>query len=76
MINLIQESKLVINDRIELVYLDKNQKKITVFFEKEKYELIGWLLEDQLQNEVFFSLKINKINSEINDKIFKIPRIN
>jgi outer membrane lipoprotein-sorting protein len=76
LINLIQESKLVINDRIELVYLDKNQKKITVFFEKEKYELIGWLLEDQLQNEVFFSLKINKINSEINDKIFKIPRIN
>ena len=76
MINLIQKSKLQINDRIELVYLDKNKKKITVFFEKEEYELIGWLLEDQLQNEILFSLKIMKINSEINDKIFKIPRIN
>jgi outer membrane lipoprotein-sorting protein len=76
LINLIQKSKLQINDRIELVYLDKNKKKITVFFEKEEYELIGWLLEDQLQNEILFSLKIMKINSEINDKIFKIPRIN
>ena len=31
--------------------------------EKKYYELIGWLLEDQLQNELLFSLKIMKINT-------------
>jgi len=76
LINLIQKSDLVINEHIELIYLDKNQKKITVFFEKEKYELIGWLLEDELQNEIFFSLSIKKRNSVINNKNFKIPRMN
>ena len=35
LINLIKNSDLVLNDNIELIYLDENQKKITVFFEKK-----------------------------------------
>ena len=76
LINLIKNSELVLNDNIELIYLDENQKKITVFFEKKSYNLIGWLVEDSFQNEVYFSLRINETNIEINKNYFKIPKIN
>ena len=76
LINLIKNSDLVLNDNIELIYLDENQKKITVFFEKKSYNLIGWLVEDSFQNEVYFSLRINETNIEINKNYFKIPKIN
>ena len=76
LINLIKNSDLVLNDNIELIYLDENQKKITVFFEKKNYNLIGWLVEDSFQNEVYFSLRINETNIEINKNYFKIPKIN
>ena len=75
-INLIKKSDLILNDNIELVYLDKNQKKITVFFEKKNFTLIGWLIEDDFQNQIYFSLQITKTNSEIDEDYFKIPVIN
>ena len=73
LITLIKKSDLKLNDNIELIYLDEDNKKITVFFKKKSYELIGWLITDELQNEINFSLKIKKINSEIDQNIFKIP---
>jgi outer membrane lipoprotein-sorting protein len=73
LLNLIKSSNLVINENIELVYFDENQKKITVFFEKEKYELIGWLVEDKFLNKIYFTLKIEKTNTQIDDENFKIP---
>ena len=73
LITLIKKSDLKLNDNIELIYLDEDNKKITVFFKKKSYELIGWLITDELQNEIFFSLKIKKINIEIDQNIFKIP---
>ena len=72
LITLIKKSDLKLNDNIELIYLDEDNKKITVFFKKKSYELIGWLITDELQNEINFSLKIKKINSEIDQNIFKI----
>tara|TARA_B110000444_G_C18569278_1_gene468589 strand:- start:88 stop:657 length:570 start_codon:yes stop_codon:yes gene_type:complete len=75
LINLIQNSKLILNEKIELVYLDKNQKKITVFFGKENYELRGWLIKDEFQNEIYFSLKIENVNNRIDKKYFKIPSV-
>ena len=53
--------------------MGENQKVITVFFEKKHYELIGWLMEDELGNEIYFSLNIENINSEIEKNYFKIP---
>ena len=76
LINLLQKSNLTLSDSIELLYLDENEQKITVFFAKKNYELIGWVVTDRLQNEIYFSLKIEKINSDIDNKIFKIPNVN
>ena len=73
LITLIQNSNIVLNENIELVYVGENQKVITVFFEKKHYELIGWLMEDELGNEIYFSLNIENINSEIEKNYFKIP---
>ena len=75
LITLIQNSDIILNKNIELVYLDKNQKSITIFFEKKNYELIGWLIEDEFQNEIYFSLNIENINSEIHKNYFKIPSL-
>ena len=75
LISLIRESNLELNDNINLVYLDENKKKITVFFDKKNYDLIGWKIKDEFQNEIYFSLKIQDINIEIKDDFFKIPSI-
>ena len=76
LINLIKKADLLLNKNIELVYTDKNQKIITVFFNKNNYELIGWLIEDEFQNMINFSLKIKKINSVLKKDYFKIPTLN
>ena len=73
LINLIKKSDLELKDNIQLIYRDENQNKIIVFFDKENYELIGWLLQDNFQNEIYFSLQIKKINSKIDKNYFKIP---
>ena len=76
LINLIKNSDIILKENIELTYVDENQRKIKVFFEKENYKLIGWLVEDQLQNKIYFSLKINEVNIKIDNKDFKIPSPN
>jgi outer membrane lipoprotein-sorting protein len=76
LINLIKKSDLKLSKNIELVYLDENQKIITVFFEKKSYELIGWVVEDEFQNKIDFSLKIKNINSVVDKNYFKIPTNN
>ena len=76
LINLIKKSNIELNDNIDLIYIDKDERKISVFFDKKNYELIGWKIKDKLQNEIYFSLKIQSTNTKINDKLFKIPSIN
>ena len=76
LISLIQKSDLVLNDNIELIYLDKNMKKISVYFDKKSYKINGWLIEDEFQNEIYFSLKIKKINIDIKKNYFRIPSLN
>ena len=75
LINLILKSDLRLNENIELIYLDENQKSIKIFFEKENYEIIGWSIENEFQNEIYFSLKIVTINSDVDDNYFKIPKV-
>ena len=76
LINLIKNSNLELNNNINLIYLDKKGKKITLYFKKENHELIGWKVEDDLLNEINFLLKIQSINTQIDNGLFKIPSIN
>ena len=76
LINLIKESNYQLKDNIEITHVDKDKRIITIYFNKNNYDLIGWRVVDQLQNEINFSIKIKNINSEINNKIFLIPSFN
>jgi|TARA_B110000971_G_C19839183_1_gene421736 outer membrane lipoprotein-sorting protein len=76
LIKLIRNSNVELNDNIDMIYLDENKKNITVSFQKENYDLIGWEVEDQFQNKNFFSLKVRNTNTKINENLFKIPSIN
>ena len=75
LIKLIQKSDLILNEKIELTYIDDSKKKIKIFFKKTNYELIGWVMEDKFQNEIYFSIKIEATNAKIDNKNFKIPSI-
>ena len=76
LIGLVRDSDLELNDNIDLVYVDENEKKITVFFEKTNYNLTGWKITDVFQNEIYFSLKIQNINTKIDNVVFRIPAYN
>ena len=76
LINLIKESNIELNDNIDVIYVDKDERKISVFFDKKNYELIGWKIKDKLQNEIYFTLKIQSTNTIIKDRLFKIPSTN
>ena len=69
------ETKLV-NEKYYIFYLENNENKINIFFDKKSYDLIGWQTEDIYQNKVVTSLFDLKKNQNIDKKIFKIPTIN
>ena len=75
LISLVQESNLELNNSINLIYIDENKKKITVIFDKKSFDLMGWKVDDQFQNEIYFSLKIQHMNSKYDPNIFKVPII-
>jgi len=75
LISLVQESNLEIKNNIHLIYIDENKKKITVIFDKKNYDLMGWKVDDQFQNEIYFSLKIKHMNTEYDANTFKVPTI-
>ena len=72
LLNLIKKSNYALNNKIELTYTDNNNK-IIIFFDKENHNIVGWQVDDQLQNKINFSLKIKSINSVFDPKIFLIP---
>jgi hypothetical protein len=54
----------------------KIKKKLKFFLKKKNYDLIGWKIEDEFTNEIYFSLQIQSVNTDIDRNIFKIPSIN
>ena len=76
LINLIQNSDLELNEKINLTYRSTDNGKITIFFKRENYELIGWKIVDGLQNKIFFSLRIQSTNNDYDPIIFSVPERN
>ena len=75
LISLVRNSNLELNDNIDLINVDDKGIKITISFHKKNYELIGWKIVDQFQNEIFFSLKIQDVNIKVKNNFFKIPPV-
>ncbi len=74
-LNIIQSGKLKLTDEIiQLVYLEDNE--ITVLFDKKTFDLRGWQIIDQYNNNINFSLNIIAKNDIFEKGTFKIPEIN
>jgi outer membrane lipoprotein-sorting protein len=77
LIKIIKNSTLSNDNKIIFInHTDKNNNKIVIFFDKNKYNLLGWEVTDQFKNIINFSIKITALNQEIDSKNFKIPALN
>ena len=52
----------------------ENNSEINIFFDKKTFNLIGWQTEDIYQNLTITFISLVKINQEINDDIFILPK--
>ena len=73
LINIINESKLFVDDYINIVFIDKNDNKTLIKFNKKNFLLAGWISSDQYNNQIIFNIEITSINQIVNDDIFSLP---
>ena len=77
---LIQKIKSLNPRDVENKYLNfeisDNNNKINIFFDKKNLSLVGWQTEDMYQNLVVTFISSIKVNQNINNKIFILPKNN
>tara|TARA_B100001057_G_scaffold352456_1_gene354164 strand:+ start:257 stop:808 length:552 start_codon:yes stop_codon:yes gene_type:complete len=61
------------NQMIKLTYLDENE--INVLFDKKTFDLMGWKIIDQYNNNINFSLNIVSKNDIYQKGTFKVPEM-
>ena len=59
---------------IEFEFTNKKREKIKIFFDKNTLELKGWETKDSYSNNVVFIINELKINNQIVNDFFKIPK--
>ena len=59
---------------IEFEFIDKKKNKVKILFDKNSLEFKGWKTKDSYSNDVSFTINNLKINNQIIDDFFKIPR--
>ena len=69
------KSKIVDKKYINFKIID-NKYEINIFFDKKNFNLIGWQTEDIYQNLVITFISNIKLNQNIDDNIFKLPKMN
>ena len=75
-LNILKNNKPVqiSSDLIEFELIDKKLNKLKIFFDKKTYNIRGWETKDGYSNEVIFEIKDLKINNQIIDDFFNIPK--
>jgi outer membrane lipoprotein-sorting protein len=77
---LISKIKLLKPRKIEDRYINfkitEKNKEINVFFDQKTLNITGWQTEDLYQNLTITYISSVKINEQINDDIFKLPKKN
>ena len=59
---------------IEFEFTDSKKNIVKILFDKSSLELRGWKTKDAYSNDVSFEIINLKINNQILDNFFKIPR--
>ena len=73
LIKIINNSKTIINDYVNIVFIDKNNTETRLRFDKKDFLLAGWISSDQYNNKIVFEITVTSINQIVNDKIFTLP---
>ncbi len=73
LIKVINESSTIIDDYINIVFIDKNNIKTFIKFDKKKFLLAGWTSFDQYNNQIAFEIEITSLNQKINSNVFTLP---
>ena len=77
LINEIKNANINIEIKKNLSFsLNYNNNIIKIIFDKKNYNLIGWVTEDIYQNKIYFEINDLQINQKIDEKQFKLPKIN
>ena len=66
----------VVDEKYYIFYLENNGNKINIFFNKDNYNLVGWQTEDIYQNLVITFIFNLKKNTDIEEKLFILPKQN
>ena len=64
----------IIEEKYYVFYLKNNENKINIFFDKNTYDLVGWQTEDIYQNLVITFIYNLVKNSNIDQKLFILPK--
>ncbi len=64
-----------IEDKYTFIQIVENNNNINIFFSKKNYELVGWQIEDIYQNLAITYIFDTVINKNINEKIFRLPKM-
>jgi len=65
-----------INNKYLNFTIFENNNEINIFFDNKSLSLVGWQTEDIYQNLAITFISSVKINQEISDKIFILPKSN
>ena len=66
----------IIDEKYVNFKIINNRYEINIFFDKESLNLIGWQTEDIYQNLVITFISDVKLNQNLDDSIFKLPKMN
>lgn len=73
LVKIINESSTVIDDYINIIFIDKNNIKTLIKFDKKKFLLAGWTSSDQYNNQIVFEIEITSVNQMIKNNVFTLP---
>ena len=75
LISIIQASNIQKKQKnVYLDYIDSNNKKITIFFDINNFDLLGWKMQDQFQNQIRFEINKISINQNVKSNFFEIEK--
>jgi outer membrane lipoprotein-sorting protein len=75
LVNIVRVSDILKSEKnIYINYVDTNNQKITIFFDINTFDLLGWEMQDQFQNQINFSINKILINQSVAPEIFKIDK--
>ena len=75
-LKLIKENKPteITSEIVTFEFIDKKSNKLKILFDKKTLDFKGWKTKDSYANNVSFIISNLKINNQIIDAFFKIPR--